>query len=136
MWLPFTQRARREPWNKGKVVGQKSPLKLKDIWAIRIRLELAERKRELALFNLAIDSKLRGCDLVRLRVRDIAHGDRIAVNRRAILTRFGVESASKIDHPVPCAALPAAWGDMGCCAWKRLARFAGDGWCRESRSAR
>jgi integrase len=50
--------ARREPWNKGKLVGQKAPLKLKDIWAIRVRLEMFDRKRELALFNLAIDSKL------------------------------------------------------------------------------
>jgi integrase len=68
----------REPWNKGKIVGEKSPLKLKEIWAIRIRLQLAERTRELALFNLGIDSKLRACDLVNLRVRDICHGDRVA----------------------------------------------------------
>ena len=53
-----------EPWNKGKLVGQKAPLKLKDIWAIRIHLQLENRVRDLALFNLAIDSKLRGCDLV------------------------------------------------------------------------
>ena len=66
----------REPWNKAKLVGPKSPLKLKEIWAIRIRLQLASRIRDLALFNLAIDSKLRACDLVKLQVRDIAHGDR------------------------------------------------------------
>jgi integrase len=66
-----------EPWNKGKLVGQKAPLKLKDIWAIRIRLQLDERIRELALFNLAVDSKLRGCDLVNLRVRDVVHGNQI-----------------------------------------------------------
>ena len=71
-------RARREPWNKGKLVGQKAPLRLKDIWAIRVRLQLAERTRELALFNLAVDSKLRSCDLVKLRVRDVTHGDRVA----------------------------------------------------------
>src|SRR5690242_13785171 len=53
------------PWNKGKLVGQKAPLKLKDIWAIRVRLQIANRTRELALFNLAIDSKLRSCDLVK-----------------------------------------------------------------------
>lgn len=52
------------PWNKGKVVGQKAPLKLKDVWAIRIHLQMEQRARELALFNLALDSKLRGCDLV------------------------------------------------------------------------
>lgn len=68
----------REPWNKGKLVGQKAPLKLKDIWAIRIRMQLAKRTRDLALFNLAIDSKLRACDLVKLRVRDICHGEQVA----------------------------------------------------------
>lgn len=65
------------PWNKGKIVGQKAPLKLPEIWAIRIRLQLSNRVRELALFNLAIDSKLRGCNLVKIRIRDIAHGFRI-----------------------------------------------------------
>lgn len=69
---------RHQPWNKGKLVGQKAPLRLKDIWAIRVRLQIAEKTRDLALFNLAIDSKLRACDLVKLRVRDIAHGDRVA----------------------------------------------------------
>ena len=57
-------RQSRVPWNKGKLIGQKAPLKLKEIWAIRIRLQLARRARDLALFNLGIDSKLRGCDLV------------------------------------------------------------------------
>jgi integrase len=64
---------RHVPWNKGKLVGQKAPLKLKDIWAIRVRLQIQNRTRELALFNLAIDSKLRSCDLVKLRVRDVCH---------------------------------------------------------------
>ena len=72
-----------EPWNKGKLIGQKTPLKLKEIWAIRVRLELSHRVRDLALFNLAIDSKLRACDLVKLKVRDISHGDHIA--QRAIV---------------------------------------------------
>ena len=65
------------PWNKGRLIGQKLPLKLKDIWAIRIRLQLAQHVRDLALFNLAIDSKLRGCDLVQLRIQDIALGSRV-----------------------------------------------------------
>ena len=73
----------RTPWNKGKIIGQKAPLKLRDIWAIRIRLQMDNRLRDLALFNLAIDSKLRGCDLVKLRLSDIAHGGQIA--RRAIV---------------------------------------------------
>ncbi len=66
------------PWNKVKLVGQKPPLKLKEIWAIRIRLQISTRIRDLALFNLAIDSKLRSCDLVKIRVRDISHGTTIA----------------------------------------------------------
>jgi len=78
--------AHREPWNKGKLIGQKPPLKLKEIWAIRIRLQLAGTARDLALFNLAIDSKLRGCDLVRLRVRDVAPGGRVA-HRAMIMQR-------------------------------------------------
>jgi len=68
------------------LVGQKRPLKLKKIWAIRIHLQLDKRIRELALFNLAIDSKLRGCDLVELHVRDIAQGNQI-VSRAIIMQR-------------------------------------------------
>jgi integrase len=76
----------RAPWNKGKLIGQKPPLTLKEIWAVRIRLQIANRVRDLALFNLAIDSKLRGCDLVRLRVRDVVHGERI-VSRATVMQR-------------------------------------------------
>ena len=61
-------RALRQAWNKGRIVGQKRPLRPKHVWAIRVRLELAENHRDLALFNLAIDSKLRGCDLVKMKV--------------------------------------------------------------------
>ena len=61
----------RVAWNKGRLVGQKRPLRPKEVWAIRIRLQMKRSKRDLALFNLAIDSKLRGCDLVALRVDDI-----------------------------------------------------------------
>src|SRR5499427_9677710 len=68
----------REPWNKGKLVGQKAPFKPKDIWALRVRLQMENRVRELALFNLGIDSKLRGCDLIGLKVRDVCHGDQVA----------------------------------------------------------
>ena len=73
------------PWNKGKLVGQKAPLKLKEIWAIRVRLQAYRRTRELALFNLGIDSKLRACDLLKLKVRDVCNGERIAV--RAIVVQ-------------------------------------------------
>jgi integrase len=74
-----------EPWNKNKIVGQKLPLKLQQIWTIRIRLELVNNIRDLALFNLAIDSKLRGCDLVTLKIRDIAHGK--TIQSRAIIVQ-------------------------------------------------
>ena len=71
------------PWNKGKLVGQKLPLKLKEIWAIRVRLQLADNKRDLALFNLAIDSKLRGSDLVKIKVSDISNSG--VVSTRAMV---------------------------------------------------
>jgi len=66
------------PWNKDQLIGQKPPLKLREIWAIRIRLQLKKDARELAMFNLAIDSKLRSCDLVKLKVRNVHHGNGIA----------------------------------------------------------
>lgn len=66
-----------QPWNKGELVGQNAPLKPRDICAVRIRLQLRPRTRELALFNLAIDSKLRAGDLVKLRVADAANGDQV-----------------------------------------------------------
>ena len=65
-----------QPWNKGRLVGQKRPLKPRDVWAIRVRLELSGSKRDLALFDLAIDSKLRACDLVCLKIGDVRIGER------------------------------------------------------------
>jgi site-specific recombinase XerC len=59
------------PWNRGRQIGQKRPLKPRDVWTIRARLQLEHRRRDLALFNLAIDSKLRGCDLVRMQINDV-----------------------------------------------------------------
>ena len=65
----------RTPWNKGKLIGAKPPLRPKHVWSIRTRLMVEGRTRDLAMFNLAIDSKLRGCDVVALKVEDIApHG--------------------------------------------------------------
>ena len=79
-------RPQRVAWNKGRIVGQKRPLQPKHVWSIRVRLEMADNSRDLALFNLAIDSKLRGCDLVCLRVRDVfAAGqvrDRASITQR------------------------------------------------------
>ena len=68
---------KRKAWNKGRLIGQKRPLLAKQVWAIRARLELSGNLRDLALFNLAIDSKLRGCDLVRLNVTDLVIGGRV-----------------------------------------------------------
>jgi hypothetical protein len=62
----------RIPWNKGKLIGPKPPLQAKHVWSIRTRLQLSGAVRDLALFNIAIDSKLRGCDVVNLKVEDIA----------------------------------------------------------------
>jgi integrase len=64
--------SRRRPWNKGKLVGAKPPLRLKHVWSIRTNLQVDRRTRDLAMFNLAIDSKLRGCDVVALKVEDVA----------------------------------------------------------------
>jgi integrase len=74
------------PWNKGRLIGQKRPLRPREVWAIRVRLQLEQRRRDLALFNLAIDSKLRGCDLVRVRVSDVCVGDRVQ-DRATIIQR-------------------------------------------------
>lgn len=80
----------KNPWNKGKLIGQKPPLKLHEIWSIRIRLEMANGIRDLSLFNLAIDSKLRSCDLVKLRVNDIGHGSHIL--KRAMVMQQKTQS--------------------------------------------
>ncbi len=77
------------PWNKGKLVGQKLPLKLQEIWAIRVRLQIHDRHRELALFNLAIDSKLRACDLLKLRVSDVSNGARIGSRAMVMQQKTG-----------------------------------------------
>jgi integrase len=107
LWRPSTRwksiinanAIHREPWNKGKIVGKKAPFKLKDIWALRVRRQLESRVRELALFNLGIDSKLRGCDLVSLKVRDICHGDQVAT--RAVVMQH------KTQRPVQFEITPA-----------------------------
>ena len=87
--------AHREPWNKGKIVGQKAPFKLKDIWALRVRLQMEGWVRELALFNLGIDSKLRGCDLVALKVRDVATATKLHRALSSCSTRLSVQCSSR-----------------------------------------
>lgn len=83
---------KRDPWNKRRLIGQKLPLKLKEIWEIRTRLQLAKRLRDLALFNLAIDSKLCGCDLVTLRVKDVSPG-RSLFYRAIVIQQKGLSSS-------------------------------------------
>jgi len=77
------------PWNRGKQIGQKLPLKAKEVWAIRTHLQVRRRLRDLALFNLAIDSKLRGCDLLKLRVRDIARSGPIRQRATVLQQKTG-----------------------------------------------
>jgi integrase len=69
---PITMVPKRVPWNKGKLIGPRPPLRQKHVWAIRTRLQIEQQVRDLALFNLAIDSTLRGCDVVAIRVADVA----------------------------------------------------------------
>lgn len=88
--MPYSQAAGEpRPWNKGKLVGQKAPLKPPEVWTIRVRLKLANKKRDLALFNLAVDSKLRGCDLLRIRVSDLRAGGEIRSRAKIIQSKTG-----------------------------------------------
>ena len=95
------------PWNKGRLIGQRPPLKVREVWAVRSRLQQRRSGRDLALFNLAVDSKLRGCDLVSLRVDDVCTGGRLR-------TRTMVRQ-KKTGHPVQfeltdqCRDSVAAW---------------------------
>ena len=93
------------------------PFKLKDISALRLRLQMESRVRELALFNLGIDSKLRGCDLVSLRVRDICHGDQVA--SRAVVTPIARMSSC----PGPLTIRSAAIGQLQRAALSGAARW-------------
>ncbi|WP_233553468.1 tyrosine-type recombinase/integrase [Teichococcus wenyumeiae] len=81
--------SRMASWNRGRLIGQKPPLKLCEVWAIRIRLQPQERLRDLAMFNLAIDSKLRGCDLVALRVDDVLLSGRVRPRTTVLQKKTG-----------------------------------------------
>jgi hypothetical protein len=97
----------RVPWNKGKLIGQKAPFKLREIWAIRVRLQMASRCRELALFNLAIDSKLRTCDLVQLRVHDVRHGQNMA--SRALILQQKTQRPVQFEITEPTRDAVSMW---------------------------
>jgi integrase len=119
----------RIPWNKGKLTGARPPLRQKHVWAIRTKLQIDQRTRDLALFNLAIDSKLRGCDVVALKVEDIAPNgycaDRATVRQRKTkrpvrfeLTeqtrrRWTTTSRQPVRNPASSCSQPAASRNFG-----------------------
>jgi len=97
----------RNAWNKGRLLGQKPPLKPKEIWSIRIRLQLENRTRDLALFNLALDSKLRGCDLTRVRVREVFLSG--TVDSRAIVMQHKTQRPVQFEITEPTREALTAW---------------------------
>ncbi|MFK5599188.1 tyrosine-type recombinase/integrase [Methylobacterium sp. HMF5984] len=114
----------RRPWNLGRLIGPKPPFKPKHIWAIRTRLQHEGRTRDLALFNTAIDSKLRGCDLVRLRVADVYLGDGIRLRTTIIQQKTG--------RPVPFELTETTRETLA--AWLKLRGLRASDWLFPSRS--
>jgi integrase len=102
-------RQTRELWNKGNLIGQKPPLKPKEIWTIRIHLQNAHSVRDLALFNVAIDSKLRGYGLVNLRVRDVMHGSQVLP--RAMIVQRKTQRPVQFELTEPTRTAVLAWID-------------------------
>jgi integrase len=97
----------KTPWNSGRIIGAKPPLKPRHIWAIRQQLKNTRRIRDLALFNCAIDAKLRGCDLVKLRVSDVASGESLLRRATVIQQKTGRPVPFEITDPTREAI--AAW---------------------------
>ena len=114
----------RSPWNQGRIIGPKPPLRPKHIWAIRTWLQHEGRVRDLAMFNAAIDSKLRGCDLVRLRVSDIHLGDSIRLRTTIVQQKTG--------RPVPFELTEPTREALA--SWLRLRGLRGSDWLFPSRS--
>lgn len=107
---------KRTPWNKAKLTGAKPPLRQKYVWAIRTKLQIDQRTRDLAIFNLAIDSKLRGCDVVALKVEDVApngySADRATVRQKKTLRRRSVTPAHPLKSAEKRARELGTWFDM------------------------
>ena len=114
----------KRPWNAGRLIGPKAPLKPKHIWAIRQQLKVAKRVRDLAMFNCALDAKLRACDLVRLRVSDVAPGG--ALRQRSIVIQ------QKTGRPVPFEITEPARDAIA--AWLKVRGEREDDWLFPSRS--
>src|SRR5215510_83806 len=131
--------ARRSPWNKGKLVGPKPPLRRSHVWSIRAKLQIERRVRDLALFNLAIDSKLRGCDVVAVRVADVAPNgyalDRATVRQKKTgrpvrfevteQTRQAIDDYLRITWKKPDEFLFAGRGDGRGLTTRQYARLVG-----------
>ena len=122
--MPTTIDTTRRPWNLGRLIGPKPPFKPKHIWAIRTRLQHEGRTRDLALFNTAIDSKLRGCDLVRLRVADVHLGDGVRLRTTIVQQKTG--------RPVPFELTETTRETLA--AWLKLRELRASDWLFPSRS--
>ncbi|KQU01817.1 integrase [Methylobacterium sp. Leaf469] len=122
--MPSTTDTTRRPWNLGRLVGPKPPFKPRHIWAIRTRLQHEGRTRDLALFNTAIDSKLRGCDLVRLRVSDVHLGDGVRLRTTIVQQKTG--------RPVPFELTETTRETLS--AWLKLRGLRASDWLFPSRS--
>ena len=126
--IDFGRPPRRPPWNKGKLVGPKPPLRPSHVWSIRTKLQIEGRTRDLAPFNFAIDSKLRGCDVVAARVDDVAPNgytlDRATVRQKKTgrpvrfelteQTRQAIDEYLRLNCRKPGDFLFAGRGDNGC----------------------
>ncbi len=122
--MAITRIQPHRPWNAGRIVGAKPPLKPKHIWGIRTRLQLAGRVRDLAMFNVAIDSKLRGCDLVSLRVRDVMLAGSIRPRSSVLQQKTG--------RPVPFEVTDATKEALT--QWLAVRRSKGSDWLFPSRT--
>lgn len=122
--MPTTNETTCRPWNLGRLIGPKPPFKPKHIWAIRTRLQHEGRIRDLALFNTAIDSKLRGCDLVRLRVADVHLGDGVRLRTTIVQQKTG--------RPVPFELTETTRETLA--AWLKQRGLRASDWLFPSRS--
>lgn len=107
MWKNTRSKKTRSPWNKGKLIGQKPPLTQQEIWSIRMRIGASDRSRDLAMFNLAIDSKLRACDLLRLKVADVCDG--VEVKTRASILQQKTKRAVQFELTTKTRDSIASW---------------------------
>lgn len=125
MRQPDLFRSPQKPWNAGRLIGPKAPLKSKHIWAIRQQLKADGQIRDLAMFNCALDAKLRGCDLVKLRIGDVAIGSSIRQRSTVVQQKTG--------RPVPFEITEASREALA--AWLRTRGGHSDDWLFPSRSA-